>query len=110
MDGRVSYPVIFIGGNMTISTSIKRYLDTAGVSYKEHPHRREVCLRTLERELGLDARYIAVPTILQSDKNALLMTVTPLTYELDLKRLNGMLRRQFSVVTDAEVLSEGLMT
>ena len=106
MGSRVSYSAIFIGGNMTISTTIKRYLDTAGVSYKEHPHRREVCLRILEKELGLDARYIAVPTILQSDKDALLMTVIPLTHELDLKRLNGMLRRQFSVVTDTEVLSE----
>lgn len=100
------YGVFTTGGNMTISTTIKRYLDTSGVSYKEHPHRREVCLRTLEHELGLDARFIAVPTILQSDKNAMLMTVIPLTHELDLKRLNGMLRRQFSIVTNTEALSE----
>lgn len=91
---------------MTIATSVKRYLETAGVSYKEHPHRREVCLRTLEQELGLDARYIAVPILLRSDKNGILMTVIPLTHELDLPRVNGMLRRQFSVVTDAESLSE----
>ncbi|PCJ34338.1 MAG: hypothetical protein COA99_14705 [Moraxellaceae bacterium] len=91
---------------MILATSIKRYLETAGVSYKVHPHRREECLRVLERELGLDARYIAVPTLLRSDKNGLLMTVTPLTHELDVNRLNGMLRRQFNVVTDTETLSE----
>ncbi len=91
---------------MTIATTIKRYLATAGVSYKEHPHRREACLLTLERELGLDARFIAVPTLLRSDRNGILMAVTPLSHELDLARLNGMLRRHFSIVDDTDVLSE----
>ena len=90
---------------MSIATSVKRYLDSAGVAFKEHPHNRLVCLKKLTRELGIDSHQIAVPVLLKSDKDAIMMAVIPLDHDLDVSLLNTLLNRQFLPVDCERELS-----
>jgi HD-like signal output (HDOD) protein/prolyl-tRNA editing enzyme YbaK/EbsC (Cys-tRNA(Pro) deacylase) len=87
---------------MALATSAKRYLEQTGISVQVHPHLRNPSLCEVAKELAIDPARIAVTRILKSQKNSYLMVVYPLSHELDLDRLNGMLRRDFVFASEKE--------
>lgn len=87
---------------MALATSTKRFLEQSGICFQVHPHLRNPSLVDVANELAIDPARIAVTRILKTPKNSYLMVVYPLSHELDLDRLNGMLRREFHFAGDTE--------
>ena len=87
---------------MALATSTKRYLEQTGICFQVHPHLRNHSLCDVAHELAVDPARIAVTRILKSSKNSYLMVVYPLNHDLDIDRLNGMLRRDFVAATENE--------
>ncbi len=87
---------------MALATSTKRYLEQTGICFQVHPHLKNTSLTEVATELAIDPARIAVTRVLKSQKNSYLMVVYPLSNELDLNRLNGMLRREFQPAGECE--------
>ena len=87
---------------MALATSTKRYLEQTGICFHTHPHLRNPSLSKVADELAIDPENVAVARLLKSEKNSYLLVVYPLSHELDLDRLKGMLRRDFFVASEDE--------
>ncbi len=80
---------------MDIANSLLNQLQRDNIAFQTHFHRAESSLSALCEQLGIDPRQVAVPILLRSKKQAYLMAVVPLSYNLDRSRLTAMLRRDF---------------
>ncbi|MDX1695215.1 MAG: HDOD domain-containing protein [Ketobacteraceae bacterium] len=87
---------------MALATSTKRYLEQTGICFHTHPHLRDTSLSKVAGELAVDPAQVAVTRVLKSQKSSYIMVVYPLSHELDLERLSGMLRRDFSIASEEE--------
>ena len=93
---------------MDMADSLQRFFTEENLKYQTHPHIFETDLSKLSEEMGIDPQQIAVPVLLRSKRQAMLMAVIPLSHNLDRARLRGLLRRDFDYVDESEMAAQFL--
>lgn len=88
---------------MTMAASARKFLQESGISFRQHNHLYQPNLMTVVEEIGIVSHHVAIPYLLKSEKNGLMMAIIPLNRALDLERINALLRREFNYATETDL-------